>query len=305
MKIKLRLIVALGLAALALAACGTNTNLDNNVHDNDILLFGDASTFEVVTWNLRTYPLTEVSKDLLAQIIPQLKVDLIAVQEVMDYGAFTELADLIPYYDALIYSATSTYRLAYLYDTRTVQVNSAYTIFDGDTNPFPRAPYVLDLTFQGQNLYVINNHLKAFGDNYIDETDPWDEEYRRRLACQELDAYISTNLGDEKVIVLGDFNDQIAEPEEYNVFLSFLDKPDEYQFSDMAIAQNPINSAVSYPSSNSHIDHILITNELFGSFASEGSLCRVINVENWFGSWAAYSDQLSDHRPLALKLLLQ
>ena len=43
---------------------------------------------------------------------------------------------------------------------------------------------------------------------------------RRRLACQKLDNYISISI-DKKVIVLGDMNDQIAEPEDYNVFLVF------------------------------------------------------------------------------------
>ena len=29
----------------------------------------------------------------------------------------------------------------------------------------------MDLNFNGHNVFLINNHLKAFGDNYIDEDD--------------------------------------------------------------------------------------------------------------------------------------
>ncbi len=292
--------------ALSLVSCGTNTNLTNNDdHDPQVLLFGTDDSFEAVTWNLRLFPLSQSSIELIAQIIPQFKVDVIAFQEIMDYGSFLQLANLIPHYNGFIYSATNTYRLAYLYDTRTVQVNQEYTIFNGETNPFPRAPYVLEITYQGRDIVLINNHLKAFGDNYIDENDPWDEEYRRRLACQKLDQYISTHFDDRKVIVLGDFNDQIAEPEEYNVFMSFLSKPEEYLFTDMSIALNPTWSTVSYPNSLSHIDHILITNELFDAFAHPESDCKTINVENWLGSWTNYYNQVSDHRPVGVKLYFE
>ena len=64
------------------------------------------------------------------------------------------------------------------------------------------------------------------------------------------------------MIVLGDLNDQIAEPMTI-MFSLALHKPEEYYFADMPIALSPTYSTVSYPISLSHIDHILITNELF------------------------------------------
>ncbi len=287
-----------------LGACGKNTNLtNNNDHDDELLKFGSEHSFDVVSWNLRTFPaLTPQTRDLLVQIIPLMQVDVFACQEINDYAAFMELASLIPHYDAAIYGSTSSYRLAYLYDTRTVSVDQLFTIYDGQSNPFPRPPYILDLTWQGEDIVLINNHLKAMGDNFIDETDPWDEEYRRRLACQMLDQYVRDNLNDRQVIMLGDFNDQIQEGDATNVFMSFLSRPDEYQFADTAIAANPTTSTVSYPASFSHIDHMLITNELFDTFALAPDACRVIRVEDWLGSWANYSSQISDHRPLGLRL---
>jgi endonuclease/exonuclease/phosphatase family metal-dependent hydrolase len=297
----LRLTLLPLLAAIALFSCGTNTPLVPP-EDDAILNFGTDASLEIVTWNLRTFPLDTASIQTIAQIIPQMKADVIAFQEIMDYTAFNELASLIPNYSAHIYTATNTYRLAFLYDTRVIQVNDAYTIFEGDTNPFPRAPYILDFDFQGQNFKVINNHLKAYGNNHIDETDPWDEEYRRRLACQMLDQHITQNLPNDKVIVVGDMNDQIAEPPEYNVFQVFLDKPGEYRFADMPIALAPTYNNVSYPSYVSHIDHIMVTNELFSALDAADSVCRVIRVDEYMGNWQNYSDQISDHRPLGVKL---
>jgi endonuclease/exonuclease/phosphatase family metal-dependent hydrolase len=290
--------------ALLIAGCGTNTPLVPPTNEA-VLEFGSASTLDVVTWNLRTFPLSESSIETIAQIVPQMKADIIAFQEIMDPQAFYNLDAQIPNYSAYVYSATDTYRLAFLYDTRTITVNDVYTIYETETNPFPRAPYVFDCNYQGQRVIVIDNHLKAYGDNNIDENDPWDEEYRRRLACQLLDQYISENFPDEKVIVVGDFNDQIAEPPAYNIFMSFLDKPDQYAFADMSIAQNPTSTTVSYPSSNSHIDHVLLTNELFTALADTLSQCKVIRVDEYMGNWANYSNQISDHRPLGVKLHLQ
>ncbi len=289
------------LAAIALFSCGTNTPLVPG-DDESILSFGSDQSLEIVTWNLRTFPLDQASIQTIAQIIPQMRADIIAFQEIMDSSAFHELANLIPNYSAHIYNATSSYRLAYLYDTRVVRVNDVYTIYEGQTNPFPRAPYVLDFDFQGRNFKVINNHLKAYGDNYIDESDPWDEECRRRLACQMLDQYIVENLPNDNVIVVGDMNDQIAEPEEYNVFQVFLGKPEEYRFADMHIALAPTYNNVSYPPYVSHIDHILVTNELFDALDNANSVCRVIRVDEFMGSWQNYFNQISDHRPLGVKL---
>jgi len=238
----------------------------------------------------------------LKLMIPALNADIIAFQEIMDYTAFMNMVAQIPNYNAYVYEATSEYRLAYIYDTRTITVNDQYTIYNNDSNPFPRPPYVLDFNWNNENYFVINNHLKAYGDNIINENDSWDEEYRRRLACQKLDTYISTNMPDKKVIVVGDMNDQIAEPPEYNVFLSFINKPAEYLFADMGTALNPTYNNVSYPGSLSHIDHILISNELFDAFTATQSYCRTIKAENWMVNWTTYANTMSDHRPVGIRL---
>jgi len=282
--------------------CGTNTNLTPDI-DEDSLIFGTDETLDIVTWNLREFPWQgSQTIEALAQLIPLLKVDVIAFQEINDYSAFNTLASMIPGYDACISNATTSYRLAYLYNTSTVEMLDQYTIYNEDSNPFPRPPYILKARWNAQEYYLIDNHLKAYGDNYIDETDDWDEEVRRRLACEMLDQYISTNLGDKNVVVMGDMNDQIAEPAAYNVFLAFLNKPDEYLFATMPIALNPTYNTVSYPNSNSQIDQILITNELFDDFAAADSVCSSLLVENWFGSWTNYSSQISDHRPVGIRL---
>jgi len=294
-------VIMLLITLVILSACGKNTILNPEENDPTSITFGTNNTLDIVTWNLKTFPEgTDLAS--LKQMIPAINADVIAFQEIMDYNAFMDMADDIPNYAACVYTATDTYRLAYLYDTRTVTVNEQYTIYENDSNPFPRPPYLLNITWNNENYILINNHFKAYGDNNIDASDSWDEERRRQLACEELDYYISTNLPDSRVIVLGDLNDQIAEPEEYNVFLSFLNKPQEYYFADMPIAIAPTYSTVSYPSSLSHIDHILISNELFADFESAGNYCKTILAENWMLSWNTYAATISDHRPVGIRL---
>jgi endonuclease/exonuclease/phosphatase family metal-dependent hydrolase len=298
MKHSFRLLLLL-IALFFVLSCGKNTPLTPPV--TSPISFGTENTLDIITWNLKLFP-QNTNLDALKQMIVAMSPDVIAFQEIMDYNAFMDMASDIPHYLPLVYEATPDYRLGYLYDSRTVNMVNQYTIFNNDSNPFPRPPYVLDFLWQGTEYYVINNHLKAYGDNYIDETDSYDEEVRRRLACQMLDNYISTNLPNGKVVVVGDMNDQIAEPREYNVFLSFLDKPEEYLFGDMPIALAPTYNTVSYPSSMSHIDHILISNELFDDFTAASSYCKAIRAENWMLNWTEYAASISDHRPVGIRL---
>ena len=76
----------------------------------------------------------------------------------------------------------------------------------------------------------------------------------------------------------------------------------EYSFSDMEIAEG---SSVywSYPSWPSHLDHILITNELFDEFILEDSDVQTLCVDDILdGGWSEFDDRVSDHRPVGLKL---
>ena len=82
-----------------------------------------------------------------------------------------------------------------------------------------------------------------------------------------------------------------------------LNDTENYLFADMDIAQGT-SSGWSYPTWPSHIDHILITNELFDEFENNSSDIQTIKIDDYFeGGWSAYDQNVSDHRPVALKLL--
>jgi hypothetical protein len=129
-----------------------------------------------------------------------------------------------------------------------------------------------------------------------------DEEARRYEANTLLKQYIDENFNSSRVIVIGDLNDIITDAPLNNVFQMFIDDSINYEFADMSIATQP-PSEWSYPSWPSHLDHILITNELFTEFHHPNSVIKTIKIDDFLvGGLGEYDQNISDHRPVGLKI---
>jgi len=266
--------------------------------------FGTDSTFEIMTWNIEWFPKNGQSTiDYVTQIIKELNVDLLALQEIGDTVLFKQMLGGLDGYAG--YFKSDWYGgLAYVFKKDVIKIDSAYEIYKTEPywRAFPRSPLVIELTFMYEKFIVINNHLKCCGDGVLDPYDPWDEETRRLDACNLLEDYIRLNFTDEKVILLGDLNDELTDNPVDNVFITFINDADAYQFADMDIAEDN-NADWSYPTWPSHIDHILITNDLFDEFSNEGSDIRTIAIDQYLdGGWYEYDENVSDHRPVAIKI---
>tara|TARA_B100000315_G_scaffold218843_1_gene220398 strand:- start:25365 stop:25961 length:597 start_codon:yes stop_codon:yes gene_type:complete len=117
-----------------------------------------------------------------------------------------------------------------------------------------------------------------------------------------LKEYIDTNFPNNNVIVLGDLNDILTDDSENNVFQMIINDTENYLFADMEIAEGS-SSEWSYPWWPSHIDHILITNELFDEFENNSSEVQTIKIDEYMdGGFDEYYENISDHRPVAMKL---
>jgi hypothetical protein len=161
---------------------------------------------------------------------------------------------------------------------------------------------VMDFNYLDERFIIINNHFKCCGDGILDFENDTDEETRRYFANLLLKEYIDVNLFDENVILLGDLNDNLSDISQNNVFQMFLADPDNYLFTDIEIALGN-ESDWSFPSWPSHLDHILITNELFDEFEDFDSEIQTIKIDNFLpGGWPEYEENISDHRPVALKI---
>ena len=268
------------------------------------LTFGTDTTLEVITWNIEHFPKNgQTTIDSVSKIIEALDVDLLALQEISDTVLFKQMLNNLDGYQG--YFKSGWYAgLAYIYKTEAIEINNIYEIYT--TSPywsaFPRSPMVMEMSFMGENLIIINNHFKCCGDGIIDHGDSSDEETRRLEASNLLKQYIDSNFPNERVMVLGDLNDILTDNEANNVFQSFIDDVDNYLFADIDIAFGN-SSGWSYPGWPSHLDHILITNELFSEFEDDDSDIQTIKIEDYLnGGWSVYDANISDHRPVAIKI---
>ena len=270
--------------------------------DLNDLLFGTDSSLDLVSWNIEWFPKNNSTSTYVQEILTNLEADIYALQEIEDTTLLKSIVSNIPNYEC--YFKSSYYGgLAYVYNTNTIQVNSKYEIFTSSPywNAFPRSPQVLDFKFLGDDYIIINNHFKCCGDGILNLNSSNDEENRRLQAITYLKQFLDDNFSNKNVVLLGDLNDNITDNIENNIFQSFIDDNDNYIFADMQIAEGS-SLDWSYPSWPSHLDHILISNELFEDFQNSNSLISVIKIDEYMGGWSNYDNNVSDHRPVAIKL---
>ena len=272
----------------------------------DDLSFGSDNSFEVVTWNIENFPKNQpLTLQYVLAIIEAMDADIIAIQEIQNYPVLDDLDTFLEDYTSYSQSLDRA-GLVFLYKHDAVQLNSAYELFTQapEWNNFPRFPMVIEVTYANQEFVIINNHYKCCGNGLLDLDDPWDQETRRYTANLLLKQYIDTNLPNDAVFVVGDLNDILTDPEIHNVFTPFLNDPESYLFADMDIAQGSVSNW-SFPNWPSHLDHILITNELFELYAMPGAGTQTIMVDSYLqGGFNEYDQNVSDHRPVGISLPL-
>jgi len=275
------------LLLLVFNSCAENKNI---ITSGNSIQFGTESMLDIVTWNIEHFPKSNLTVSYLAELIDSMNVDIIAMQEIWGDGTSDSFENLKTKLDGWDGHRKSS-GLAYLYKTE-LTINSLTEI--NDLNEIIRTPYLLSLTWGGQNIYVINNHFKAFGGA--------ENEAERKIASEKIENYINEYLEDLNVIVLGDLNDELNDEESVNVFQNFINDSTNYKFVNMDLAYG-LSANWSYPGWPSHLDHILITNELFDEFKNKGSSVQTIRLEEYFDNgWTEYENYISDHRPVGLRL---
>jgi len=272
---------------LFVLSCAKNKVVDSSTSS---LSFGTDDTLDIITWNIENFPKQDnITLNYLAELIDSLNVDVVAMQEIWGDGASNSFDNLMNQLDGWNGYRKSS-GLAYLYKIEIV-INEIYEI--NDLNDIIRTPYLLSINWNGQDINIINNHFKAFGGS--------ENEQQRKTAAEKIENYVNEHWGNENIIVLGDLNDDLND-EGVNVFQNFINDSANYMFVDMDIA-NGSSTNWSYPSWPSHLDHILITNELFDEFENEGSSVRTIRLEEYFDNgWMEYEKYVSDHRPVGIRL---
>ena len=284
-------ILIVTILAIFFISCAEDKGTDSSFSSINI---GTDSTFDIITWNIENFPKQNSTVDYLLELIPIFDADIIALQEIESATDFQNLINSLNNYDGIVTnSASYNINLALLYSTD-LEIDSTYEIFTDDWWSFPRSPLVAHIIWNEKDIYIIINHFKAMGGT--------ENEDRRKSASEKLEDYVNEYLSGENVIILGDLNDELNEDPSNNVFQNFINDASNFKFTDMDIAYSS-SSNWSYPSWPSHLDHILITNELFDEFDNEGSSVQTIRLEEYFDNgWTDYEKYISDHRPVGLSL---
>jgi len=285
------------LLLILVAQTGCNKNNDKPepdiIEDQSCLVSGTIETFDIISFNIQQFPKEGPETiDRTAEIILDMDADLIALQEITSETELNKLLVLLDGWSGLWYPVSNgLWNLAYIYKDSEISIDNTKTkvIYENDSWSFPRPPFEIHVSHipTGINTVVINNHFKCCGGD--------ENENRRRSAADKLYEYIGANYEDIPVIVIGDLNDDIVENDDLdNVFLTFINDSSNYRFADIDIAKGS-HYGWSYPSYPSHIDHILVSNELFSNIDTTLVYRPNKCISN-------YSELISDHRPVCLRL---
>jgi endonuclease/exonuclease/phosphatase family metal-dependent hydrolase len=254
---------------------------------------GTGTSLDIVSFNIETFPINGYSSVIaVASLLNTIDADVYALQEVASEAGFNQLVSLMPGYSGLFYLINNDdWNLAYIYKTSEIILaqGSGRLLFSG-SRYFPRPAFEIRVTHPptGIDLYLINNHLKCCGGD--------ENETSRRMASEMLKDYIDNDHPDDAVMILGDLNDEITGSTiNDNPFLNFINDSENYRFTDMHIASGS-QLWWSYPSWPSHLDHILITDELFPH--SDTTV-----VHKAAPCYPEYSNYISDHRPVGIRLV--
>jgi len=250
----------------------------------DIPVENNWDKIEVMTWNIKDFPLSNNTIDFVNEIITDILPDVIAFQEINNSSAFNTLANNIPAYEFI----ASGSGLALAARSDVVEITSWTTLFPSSGYDFAwRYPLLVELNWlcgaSAISLQIINIHLKAGGSG---------EDFDRRYAsCELLSDYINDN-SNVNIIVLGDYNDEITDSQNNNSLWPLVSH-DAVAFATEPIAD--IDYYASYPSWPSFLDHISLSTPLFDEL--NGGNITTIRVDDYTG-YSNYQNNISDLRPV-------
>jgi endonuclease/exonuclease/phosphatase family metal-dependent hydrolase len=267
---------------------------------------GDSTALDVATWNIEWFgdpnngPTDDVrQRENVRAVVAGAGIDLWAVQEIADADDFDALLSALgPDYDGRLATNIVSQRVGFLYDTRVVHLRSVRHILEDFLDAFASRPplqleadiLLPDTTFIVTFIVV---HMKAFAD--VDSYD------RRAEAALRLKNHIDfTSLDTRAVVVLGDFNDEMTgsiTAGRGSPYAGFVTDTDDYRVLTLPLEQAGGGSFCgnsTCSATGSMIDHLLVTNELFGAHVP-GSTRVFSEVAAVFSS---YANTTTDHLPV-------
>lgn len=276
---------------------------------------GTLQTLDIAEWNIEWFgstgfgPTNEpLQLENVRDVIKGTDFDIWALEEVVTAAQWSSLKSQLPGYTGLLandpivtqgssYYSTSEQKVGVLYKSSVATVQSAKIILTGqDFNFGGRPPLEVKLTAtvngSTMSLVLIVFHAKAMADA--------DSYARRKAGAAALKTYLDSTYPTERVIVAGDYNDDldvsIAGGGQASPYKAFVDDTADYMFPTKAFTDAGLGTTAS---SSTAIDHQMITNELV-PFYVPGS-AQVYKVNAYISQ---YSSTTSDHYPTLTRYAL-
>jgi len=260
-------------------------------------------------------------------VMQTLGADIFAVEEIADDNAFNQLVTNLAGYDKIVSNRWSysfnppeatfpPQKIGFIYNTSTVQVVSSRVMFGemydaiqagtvtlpsypgGTSSSFwssGRLPFMVtfDVTIKGvkRRIRMIDIHSKS-GSAQADYD-------RRKYDVKVLHDSLAAHYPHDNIVLLGDFNDDVdssiltGAESSYKVF---VDDAVNFKVLTYPLSQT---GAGSFPSSNSFLDHIIISDELANAYVTNST--AIEDARNFISN---YVNTTSDHLPVSTRLLL-
>ena len=301
------------LLSISTAACLAESfeleeDIDDPVYKVAIPAKGTASTLDIGSWNIEFFGSTSngptdetLQRNNARDIIVGTDFDIWGLAEMVGTTDFNTLKSQLPGYavflanDPLVTSGSSFYtsteqKVGILFKTSVATLQSARLILTQNDQDFAGRPPLevkLRVTVNGvtEDVVVIVLHAKAFNDLASFQ--------RRQAASNALKSFLDTTYPTQKVIVVGDFNDDVdtsITSGQASPYQNFVSDSADYTFLTRPLSLAGQSSTVSFPDM---IDHHLATNDLSSRFVTGSA--EVYRVDAFISS---YGTTTSDHFPV-------
>ncbi|MCC5944240.1 MAG: fibronectin type III domain-containing protein [Bernardetiaceae bacterium] len=275
-------------------------------------------------------------RDSVRSILLSLNADVYAFQEITSRDLVDDLVSSMPGYDYVFSDAVSyppvateptpasaSQQLCFVYRTSVItpldsraMLETIHPFYNGgdasaimdfpdaDKNRFyagGRLPFTMlaQVNINGvlDTLRFINIHARANSG-----ADPLGRYNMRKYDVGVLEDTLRTHYGNDKIVFLGDYNDDIDEtvanvaPITLTTYDAFMSRPDHYRGVTLPLS---LAGFRSYPTRSNVIDHIIISNELFDNAIFESEW---VHYEVYHGE---YLTTTSDHLPVSSRLEIQ
>lgn len=269
---------------------------------------GTAATLDVASWNIEWFGSTgsgPTNETLQLQnardIISGTDFDIWGVAEIADQAAWNSLESQLPGYTGFLasestvtsgsaYYGATEQKVGILYRSSVATLVGAKVILTANDADFAGRPPLevrLNVTLNGvtEQVVVIVLHMKAF-----DDVPSWQ---KRQNASVALKSYLDATWPTQKVIVVGDWNDDVdtsITAGQATPYQNFVSASSAYAFPTRALSLAGVTSTTSYADM---IDHHLNSNELNATLVAGSA--EVYRVDSYVSSYDATT---SDHFPV-------